>query len=216
VGQVDLAHRALVADDVDLEPRVLHAVQREVLDRRDHVVGLDALRQRRAHLADVVRVLAIGLLCAPPRRVAQQVDADRPRQRAPLRPRLHPHDLADAALQVRVEAGPPRHAAGEASALAPRHAPRPVGEVERRQAQPRATPACRVRVAAPAVSAGLEHLHEAAAAHHGDLLVERQLGQHGFDRVGDLRRGHTLAGPEFPRGRLPVGHASPSFIRLGY
>ena len=75
VGEVDLVQGLLVHLDVDLEAGVLHRVAREVLHRGHHV-ALHAPGERGAHLAHVVGILAVGLLGAAPRRVAQQVHAD--------------------------------------------------------------------------------------------------------------------------------------------
>ena len=75
VRQVHLVQRALVGRDVDGEPRVLHRVAREVLHAREHVL-LHAAGERGAHLAEQVRILAVGLLRPTPRRMAEQVHAD--------------------------------------------------------------------------------------------------------------------------------------------
>ena len=62
------------AGDVDLEAGVLDRVAGEVLHAR-HGVTLHAARERRSHLADVMRILAVRLLRAAPRGVLAAVPA---------------------------------------------------------------------------------------------------------------------------------------------
>ena len=93
--QVDLVQRVVVDRHVDLEPLVLHRVQREVLDARHHVRA-HAPGQRGAHPAREHGVLAVALLRSTPRGMPQQVHADRggvvraPAPRSPARSRRRP------------------------------------------------------------------------------------------------------------------------------
>ncbi len=129
VGQVHLVQRAVVDGDVDSEAGVLHRVGGEVLDRRHHV-ALHPSGQRRAHLAEVVGVLAVGLLRPSPRRVAQGVHADPAVQVGAHGPQLAPDGIADALLEVEVPRGAAGHGDGEGGGVADHHTARPVAEGE--------------------------------------------------------------------------------------
>ena len=69
VGQVDAIEHLGAHPHVHLEPRVLDAVAGEMLGAA-HDVSLQTADEGRAHLADMLGVLAVGLLRASPARVA--------------------------------------------------------------------------------------------------------------------------------------------------
>jgi hypothetical protein len=77
--EINLVQGPFVEAHIHLEPRILDRVGGEMLDRRDHIMGLDACPQRCPHQAEMHRVLPIGLLRPPPGWMAQQVDAHRAR-----------------------------------------------------------------------------------------------------------------------------------------
>ena len=106
-GQVHLVQRDVVDLDVDGEAGVLHRVAGEVLHAGHHV-ALQAAGERGAELADVVRVLAVGLLGATPGRMAQHVHADGAGEVGADGAQLAPDRVADALLEV----GVPGRAAG--------------------------------------------------------------------------------------------------------
>ena len=151
----------VVGGDVDREPRVLHRVAREVLHAREHVL-LHAAGERGAHLAEQVRVLAVGLLRATPRRVAQQVHADAAEVGGADGPRLEPDDAPDLLLERDVERRGARHRHGEARGVADDDAARPVGEREAGDAEPRVAG----RGPGVAVVAAARHVGEAGPERH--------------------------------------------------
>ena len=102
--------------DVDREPRVLHRVAREVLHARVHVL-LHPARERRAHLAEQVRILAVRLLGATPGGVAEQVHAHAAEVRRADGAGLEPDDAPDRLLEREVERRATRHRHREAVAL---------------------------------------------------------------------------------------------------
>ncbi len=75
--QIDFVQRSLVDLHIDIEASIFHAVEGEMLDRGDYIMGLDAHCQRGAHFAQMVRILAIGFLRPAPGWMAQQVETDR-------------------------------------------------------------------------------------------------------------------------------------------
>ena len=121
--------------DVDGEARVLHRVAREVLHAR-HDVALQAAGQGGAELADVMRILAVGLLGPPPRRVAQHVDAHGAGQVGADRAQLATDGVTDALLEVRVPRRAPGHRHREAGRVPDHRASRSVAEPDARQADP--------------------------------------------------------------------------------
>ena len=121
--------------DVDGEPGVLHRVAREVLHARHHV-ALQAAGQRGAELADVVRVLAVGLLRPTPRRMAQHVDAHRAGEVRADGPQLPTDGVADPLLELRVPRRAASHRHREAGRVADHRAARPVAEPDAGQADP--------------------------------------------------------------------------------
>ena len=74
--QVDFLLGTLVAGHAAFEARVFHVVERVMLHAGHDVLVLDATHQGRAHLPDLVRLLAVSLLAASPARVVRHVDAD--------------------------------------------------------------------------------------------------------------------------------------------
>ncbi len=115
VGEVHLVERDVVDLDVDAEAGVLHRVAGEVLHARHHV-ALQATGERGTELADVVRILAVGLLRPAPCRVAQQVDAHRAGEVGADRSQLAADRVADALLQIEVPRRAPGHRHRERSA----------------------------------------------------------------------------------------------------
>src|SRR3712207_885332 len=99
VRQVHLAERPLGDAHVHPKTRVLYAVEREVLDT-GHRVPLHAAHQGGAHLAEVVRILTVGLLGPPPGWVPQEVDAHAPEEVGALGTQLDAYDVADPLLQL--------------------------------------------------------------------------------------------------------------------
>ena len=206
--QVDFVQGPLIDPDIDGEAGVLHRIERKMFDRGADVVRLDAAPQRRPHGAQMVAVFAIGFLRPAPARVAQQVDADGPRQVAALRARLDRHGLADPGLEFGVEARPARHRAGKAGGIAPRHPARAIGEPERRNAQPFDPAAGAIGAGTKAAAILAERLEEAAAGHHADLLDQGRLGQDCVDRCSNLGRSHPLARPKVGRDSHFSGRGS--------
>ena len=113
-GQVDLAQRALVDTGVDAEPVALLVVGREVLHRRAHTMGLDALDDPEAQLARQVRVLGEVLEVAPAERRPLHVDPRAEDHREVDRPRLLGQRGADPTQQLRVPGRRHRRRGGEA------------------------------------------------------------------------------------------------------
>ena len=130
--EVHLVERDLVDLDVDLEPGVLHRVDREVLHGGHHV-ALQAPGERGSHLADVVGVLAVRLLRPAPRRVPQDVDAHRPREVGARRTQLASDRVADTFLEIGIPRGTASHRHREAGRVADHDATGPVGERDARQ-----------------------------------------------------------------------------------
>ena len=91
--------RLLVDGDVHLEAGVLHGVGGEVLDGGHHV-ALDAPGEGGAHLADVVGVLAVGLLGPSPGGVTEHVHAHAAVEVGAHGAELLPDGVADALLQL--------------------------------------------------------------------------------------------------------------------
>ena len=88
------------------------AVADEVLRRGDHARGqirpLQPLDEGRPHACDEVRILAVGLLGAPPARVAHDVEHRRQPLMGARRPHLDPDPVRHRGVQVRLEgAGDP-------------------------------------------------------------------------------------------------------------
>ena len=97
---------------------------------------LHAARERRAHLADVDGIFAVGFLRASPARMAQQVHADAAEQVGALDARLDADRLADALLERGIERRAARHRHREAGGGADHDAARPVAEAEAGKAEP--------------------------------------------------------------------------------
>ena len=159
--QVDLAQRALVHAHVHEVARLLDAVQGEMFDAGHDIVALNPRHQGAAHLAQQVRVFAVGLLRPAPARVAEQVDADAAEQVGALGAELLADGVSDAQLERAVEAGAPRHRHRERRGVVHHHAPRSVGEGERRHQQPPIPP-------------GEDRAVVVLVALHGDELDEVQ------------------------------------------
>ena len=135
VGQVDAIEHVGPHPHVDLEPGVLDAVAGEVLGAA-HDVPLQTTDEGRAHLADVVGVLAVGLLRAAPARVAEQVEARGQADVGALGARLPSDRFAYALFQRVVEAGGSCHGDGEAGGYAAGDAAGTIDEVEPAETQP--------------------------------------------------------------------------------
>jgi hypothetical protein len=136
VRQVHFVERPLVGRHVDLEARVLDRVAGEVLHAR-HGVALHAAGERGAHLAHVMGILPVRLLCAAPAGVAKQVHADAAVERRADRTQLAPDRLADLLLERGIERGAARHAHREGRRVADDDAAGPVAEREAGDAEPR-------------------------------------------------------------------------------
>ena len=116
VRQVDVVEARLVDGDVDLEAGVLHGVQCVVLGAGHHVL-LRAADERGAELAEVVGLVAVGLLGASPGGMAGQVDADAAEEVAALGADLAPDGPADLFLETDVPGGAAGHRHRERGAL---------------------------------------------------------------------------------------------------
>jgi hypothetical protein len=202
---------SLVDIDVDGEAGVLHRVAREVLDA-GHGVALDAPGQGGTHLADVMGVLAVGLLGAPPGRMAEDVDAHTSVEVGSDSPQLPTDGLADALFEVHVPGGPPGHADGEAGGPVDDHAPRTVGEREPRQPEPlHLGGPKRALVVARLTQVGQPGPEGGVAVEAPELLVGGHGGHDVMGRIGgsavhsgSVRRAHTLLGARL--GALLGGH----------
>ena len=104
---------------------------------RGHDVALHAPGEGGAQLADVVRVLAVGLLGPAPGRVAEHVHAHAAVEVGADGPQLAADGLADALLEVDVPGRAPGHRHREAGGVADHDAAGPVAEREARDAEPR-------------------------------------------------------------------------------
>ncbi len=200
MGQIDLPQCARINLHVHLEAGIFHGIQGEMLDRRNDIVGLNALRERGAHLAHMVGVFPVGLLGAPPGGMPQQVDADRAREGAALGPCLDPHDFADATLEIRIETGAPGHGDRKARGIATGDTPRAIGEIERGNAKTLASPAGSVRVGTPSAFTFRDLCKKSDAGHHGDFFNQSGFGQNPVDKGTDLFVGKTFF-------RNEIGHA---------
>jgi hypothetical protein len=163
-----------------------------------HGVALHAACQRRAHFADVVRVLPVRLLRAAPRRVPQEVHVDAAEEVRAAGAQLQADRLADALFQVRVPGRAARHAHGEASVGADDDAARPVGEGDAGEAEAfdcgAVVGAAHVAVTGDARDGSAGHANQAGpevlvAVEAVELLLE---GQSGYEFRGDY--GRALAG----------------------
>ncbi len=135
MGKVDVVKSRLVHGDVHREAGVLHRVAGKMLDA-GHRVALHPPREGGAHLPDMMGILAIGLLGAPPSRVAQDVDADAPIKVGAHRPKLEADRLTDALFEVHIPGCPSGHGHGEAGGLVHHDAPGAIGEGESGHAHP--------------------------------------------------------------------------------
>jgi hypothetical protein len=129
VRQVHLVQGDLVDLDVDGESGVLHRVAREVLGAGEHV-ALETAGHGGTELADVVGVLAVGLLRPAPRRVAQHVHADGAGEGGARGAQLAPDCLADPLLELGVPGRASAYGDGEAGSVADDRSSRPVGECD--------------------------------------------------------------------------------------
>ncbi len=134
VRQIDLVERPFVGRDVDGEPGVLHRVEREVLHARHHVHAADR-DERRRHHPHVVRILAVGLLRPPPRRMPQQVHAHRTGVGGAAGSQLGADRIADAGLQGRGRSSRREPCSPGTPSIADDAATWPVREVDSRNAE---------------------------------------------------------------------------------
>ena len=185
VRQVDFVQRALVDADVDGESRVLHRIERKMLDRRNHIMRLNASAQRGTHGPQMVAIFAVGFLRAPPGGMAQQVHADCARQRAALSARFDRHGFADAPFEIDVEARAARHRAGKGGRRIARHPTRTVGKVQRRQAEAIDPTPGAVGFGAPGL-VGTIGRKESPPRHHADLFRQRGVSKDCLDPHGLL------------------------------
>ena len=134
--EVHLVQRVVVDDDVDDEAGVLNRVEREVLDACHHIAAQSPC-QGRAHLAGQHRVLAVALLCAPPSRMAQQVDAYGARVVRAADAGFPAHRESDALLQLGVPRRRPHDRHRERGGLPDDDSTRSIAEPDARYAEPR-------------------------------------------------------------------------------
>ena len=99
-------------------------------------MALHAPGQCGAHLAHVVRVLPVGLLRSPPRRMPEDVHADPAVEIGAHGAQLLTDGGTDALFEVDVPGGTPGHADREAGRLVDNHSPGAVGEREALQSEP--------------------------------------------------------------------------------
>ncbi len=162
-----------------------------------HHVALHAAHQRRAHLAQQVRVLAVGLLRAAPGRVAQQVDADAAEEVAAQRPQFAADHVADALLQLEVPRRPACHRHGKCRRPLHHDPARPVAKADAGDPQPwggAGRPDVRV-------VAAVKHIAQArperrVGRHQVHLFVQRQLRKQFFRPGIDLLGAEACAGFE--------------------
>ncbi len=176
VREVDLAQRALVDGHVHHVPGVFDAVRREVLGAGEHSLRLHALDERHAHRAQMSDVFGVGLLRAPPERVAKDVDRRREEHVGAGRALFTRHRRTHAALEPHVEGRATHHRDGERGSVLVRDAAQPTRAIE--HVQPRDPLSC-VALHLPR-SVDREEPH---AVHHGGLLRDRQRAQ----QLGDAR-----------------------------
>ena len=144
-GEEDVAqHPHRDVDRGAVRPGLRLAVRREVLHRGDQVplvaepaVSLEAADGRHAHAADEVRILAEGLLGAPPPRVARDVEVGRQRLVRAARAGLGGDGGVHALHQAGVEGGRQADRLREARPLARRVAVQALLVEHHRDPQPR-------------------------------------------------------------------------------
>src|SRR5262249_12465623 len=78
--QIDFTQGTLITGDIDFEARVLLIVERVVFHTSNHVVLLHALHQCGTHASHVEGVFPIRFLPSASSRLAQQIDADPPKE----------------------------------------------------------------------------------------------------------------------------------------
>ena len=169
---------------------------------RGHHVPLHAAGERGAHLAEVVRVLAVGLLRPAPRGVAEGVHAHAAVEVGAHRPQLPPDGLADALLEVEVPRGATRHGDGEGGGVADDDATRAVAEGEARDAEA-IDPRGDERAAVVAAGAQVGH-----AGPERDVAVEAPsllLVGHGLDEAAARPRPRRAPAPHRVHGVVPLG-----------
>ena len=207
--QVGLAVRGRIDERVEPVAVGLVAVQREVLDRRDHALALDPGDRLAGEHAAEQRVLGQVLEVAPVARVAREVDAARQHHVEAAAARLAADHRARGARQRRVEA----RAQGDAGRQRGGGVARPVarvGDAEARVAhqQRRDAEALDPRDVARAhrdargdalVAVG----HDVAGPHDADEEREALLVGHlGLGLAGSFVGGHARLLPARARGEL--------------
>ena len=105
-----------------------------------HVVALHALDQRGRHLAEQVRVFAVGLLGPAPARMPQDVDADPAVEVGALGPKLLADGVGHPPFEGAVPGGAPGHGHRERGRVVEDDAAGAVGEEEGRDPQPHVPP----------------------------------------------------------------------------
>ena len=96
--QIDFVQGTLINLYIHFEARILHGIERIMLDGRNHIVGLKTNGQSRTHFAQMARIFAISFLRPAPSRMPQEIDAHRPRQGAVLGTNFNRHGFANAPL----------------------------------------------------------------------------------------------------------------------
>ena len=213
MGQVDLPQCALVHGDIDMEARILHAVGREMLGGGHDVVVLHPARQRRPHLAQQERVLAIGFLCSPPSGVSQEIDADASEQISSMGTKFSSDGVADSALEFHVKAGAPSHGDGEAGGVALRDAPGSIVEEQVRNSQALVAGANGIEDLAIAPLAVSPMREKAVAREHVNLLVQVEVFDPSFDLGFLLSGGRALLNRHFSPSSAWTAAIIPNFSR---
>ena len=191
VGQEDLVQGGVVGRHVHGEARVLHGVEGVVLGRRHHV-GPDAADQRRPHVPEEQRILAVGLLHPAPGRMPGQVDAHAGEEVRALGGSFEPDGGAHPLLEVAVPRRAVCHGDREGGRVPHDHPPGAVREEQPRE--PEALDAAHGD--RRPVVAGDVHVDEplperGVAIEQSELLLGRQLTQELVHERPD-----RLAGPE--------------------
>ena len=172
-----------------------------MLHRRHHV-ALHAPGEGGAHLAEVVRILAVGLLGPAPGRVAEDVDAHAAVEVGADGAELAADRLADALLEIDVPGGAPGHRDREGSGVADDDAAGTVAEREARDAEP-LDPGGQERP--PVVAARAEVGHPGperdVAVEAPQALVVGHLGHEAGGGVRDRRAAFHRRDGVFPSGR---------------
>ena len=150
----------------------------------------------------MARVFAVSFLRATPSGVAEQIDANRARQIASLRPCLDRHRLTNAMFEIDIERRPACHRTGESSRMTPRHPARSIGKPKRGNAQPLAAPARAIGSRRPDFAVGDIGFEKALARHHRNFFGQRRVDKDGVDGRIDIGGRHATFGRKASVGHL--------------